>query len=284
MLNKLLLTLKLMRADKPVAYSLVFFPALFGLLLANPSKSELVHLLPLFILGSITARSSGCIINDIFDRKFDKHIARTKDRPLASGALSVSYAITIAIILAIISLIILLSLNRTAIYIGLFAVIMIAVYPLMKRITYFPQIFLGFTFKLGVLIGYAAVKNTIDLSAIIMYLSCAGWIIGYDTIYGFADIKDDKKIGVKSLSIYLENKHYKFWLYIYYIGFILLFILATKIANCNIDYLPILAALILLILQVATLDIQNPTNCMTRFRANNYVGLVLSMAFCKFFS
>ncbi len=279
-MSKLLLTLKLMRADKPVAYSLVFFPALFGLLLANPSKSELVHLLPLFILGSITTRSTGCIINDLFDRKFDKHVTRTKDRPLASGALSVSYAITIAIILAIISLIILLSLSRTAIYIGLFAVIMIAIYPLMKRITYFPQIFLGFTFKLGVLIGYAAVQDKLEMAAIIMYLACASWIIGYDTIYGFADIEDDRKIGVKSLGIYLENKHYKFWLYIYYIGFILLFILATKIANCNIDYLPILAALILLILQVATLDIRNPANCMTRFRANNYVGLVLSMAFC----
>jgi len=280
MLNKLSLTLKLMRADKPVAYLLVFFPALFGLLLANPSRSELVHLLPLFILGSITARSTGCIINDLFDRKFDKHVARTKDRPLASGALSLSYAITIALILAIISLIILLSLSRTAIYIGLFAVLMITIYPLMKRITYSPQIFLGFTFKLGALIGYAAVQDKLDVAAIIMYLACASWIIGYDTIYGFADINDDKKIGVKSLSIYLENKHYKFWLYVCYIGFILLFILATKIANYNIDYLPILAALILLILQVATLDIQNPVNCLVRFKANNYVGVLLGLALC----
>ncbi|WP_041472409.1 MULTISPECIES: 4-hydroxybenzoate octaprenyltransferase [spotted fever group] len=278
-LDKLLLTLKLMRADKLVAYLLVFFPALFGLLLANPSRTELIHLLPLFILGSITARSSGCIINDIFDRKFDKHVARTKERPLASKALSVSYAILILFILSIISLCILLLLNKTAIYIGFFAVIMISLYPLMKRITYFPQIFLGFTFKLGALIAYAAVQDTLDIAAIIMYLACCFWAIGYDTIYGYMDIKDDKKIGVKSLSIYLENKHSKLWLYICYIGFILLFILATKMANHNIDYLPILAALILLILQVATLDIENPANCMTRFRANNYIGLVLSMVF-----
>lgn len=117
-LDKLLLTLKLMRADKLVAYLLVFFPALFGLLLANPSRTELIHLLPLFILGSITARSSGCIINDIFDRKFDKHVARTKERPLASKALSVSYAILILFILSVISLCILLLLNKTAIYTG----------------------------------------------------------------------------------------------------------------------------------------------------------------------
>ncbi|HJD55440.1 MAG TPA: 4-hydroxybenzoate octaprenyltransferase [Rickettsia endosymbiont of Pyrocoelia pectoralis] len=277
MQNKLLLTLKLMRADKPIAYLLVFFPALFGLLLANPSKSELMHLIPLFILGSITTRSGGCIINDIFDRKFDKHVARTKNRPLASGALSVSYAISIIVILSIISLFILLSLSKIAIYIGFFAVIMISIYPLMKRITYFPQVFLGVTFNLGTLIAYAAVQDTLDLAAIIMYLACCFWTVGYDTIYGFADIEDDKKIGIKSLSIYLENKHYKFWLYAFYVGFILLFVLA---AGHNIDYLPIIAALILLALQVVTLDIKNPVNCMTRFRANNYVGLLLSLAFC----
>ncbi|AFB21397.1 4-hydroxybenzoate octaprenyltransferase [Rickettsia canadensis] len=279
MLNKLLLTLKLMRVDKPVAYLLVFFPALFGLLLANPSNTELAHLLPLFILGSITTRSSGCIINDIFDRKFDKHVARTKDRPLASGALSVAYAMFIFFILSIISFFILLLLSKTAVYIGFFAVIMISIYPLMKRITYFPQIFMGFTFNLGALIAYAAVQDKLDVTAIIMYLACCFWATGYDTIYGFMDIKDDKKIGVKSLSVYLENKHYKFWLYICYIGFILLFILATKIANHNINYLPILAALILLILQVATLEIQNPANCITRFRANHYVGILLSLNF-----
>ncbi|ABV73836.1 4-hydroxybenzoate octaprenyltransferase [Rickettsia canadensis str. McKiel] len=279
MLNKLLLTLKLMRVDKPVAYLLVFFPALFGLLLTNPSNTELAHLLPLFILGSITTRSSGCIINDIFDRKFDKHVARTKDRPLASGALSVAYAMFIFFILSIISFFILLLLSKTAIYTGFFAVIMISIYPLMKRITYFPQIFMGFTFNLGALIAYAAVQDKLDVTAIIMYLACCFWATGYDTIYGFMDIKDDKKIGVKSLSVYLENKHYKFWLYICYIGFILLFILATKIANHNINYLPILAALILLILQVATLEIQNPANCITRFRANNYVGILLSLNF-----
>ena len=279
MLNKLLLTLKLMRVDKPVAYLLVFFPALFGLLLANPSNTELAHLLPLFILGSITTRSSGCIINDIFDREFDKHVARTKDRPLASGALSVAYVMFIFFILSIISLFILLLLSKTAIYTGFFAVIMISIYPLMKRITYFPQIFMGFTFNLGALIAYAAVQDKLDVTAIIMYLACCFWATGYDTIYGFMDIKDDKKIGVKSLSVYLENKHYKFWLYICYIGFILLFILATKIANHNIHYLPILAALILLILQVATLEIQNPANCMTRFRANHYVGILLSLNF-----
>lgn len=277
MQNKLLLTLKLMRADKPVAYLLVFFPALFGLLLANPSRSELMHLIPLFILGSITTRSSGCIINDIFDRKFDKHVARTKNRPLASKALSVSYAIFILFILSAISLCILLLLNKTAIYIGFFALIMISIYPVMKRITYFPQVFLGFTFNLGTLVAYGAVQDKIDIAAIIMYLACCFWTVGYDTIYGFADINDDKKIGVKSLSIYLENKHYKFWLYICYVGFILLFVLA---AYNNIDYLPIIAALILLILQVATLDIKNPANCMTGFRANNYVGVLLSLVFC----
>ncbi|XVN41886.1 MAG: 4-hydroxybenzoate octaprenyltransferase [Rickettsia endosymbiont of Argas persicus] len=276
MLDKLLLTLKLMRADKPVAYLLVFYPVLFGLLLANPTKADLIYLLPSFILGSITTRSLGCIINDIFDRKFDKHVTRTKNRPLASGALSLQYAITVIFILSSISLFILLALTKTAIYIGFAAIIMISMYPLMKRITYFPQVFLGFTFNLGTLIAYAAVKNRLDIAAIIMYLACCLWTVGYDTIYGFTDLEDDKKIGVKSLSIYLENKNYKFWLYIFYMGFILLFVLA---ADYNLDYLPILAVSTLLILQIATLDIYNPANCMSRFKANNYIGLILSLTF-----
>lgn len=276
-MHKFLLTLKLMRADKPVAYLLVFFPALFGLLLANPSRADLIYLLPLFILGSITTRSSGCIINDIFDRKFDKHVARTKNRPLANGALSIKYAIGMLFILGIISLFILLTLSRIAIYIGFFAVMVISIYPLMKRVTYLPQVFLGFTFNLGTLIAYATVQNKLDIAAITMYLACCLWTIGYDTIYGFMDIKDDKKIGVKSLSIYLENKAYKFWLYIFYVGFILLFISA---AGYNLDYLPIFGASTLLILQIATLEIHNPANCMTRFKANHYAGLLLSLSFC----
>ncbi|WP_143548604.1 UbiA family prenyltransferase, partial [Rickettsia sp. wq] len=170
-MHKFLLTLKLMRADKPVAYLLVFFPALFGLLLANPSRADLIYLLPIFILGSITTRSSGCIINDIFDRKFDKHVARTKNRPLARGILSIKYAIAILFILGVISLFILLALNKTAIYIGFFAVMMISIYPLMKRVTYLPQVFLGFTFNLGTLIAYAAVQNKLDIAAITMYLA-----------------------------------------------------------------------------------------------------------------
>ncbi|ABE04488.1 4-hydroxybenzoate octaprenyltransferase [Rickettsia bellii] len=276
-MHKFLLTFKLMRADKPVAYLLVFFPALFGLLLANPSRADLIYLLPLFILGSITTRSSGCIINDIFDQKFDKHVARTKNRPLASGALSIKYAIGMLFILSILSLFILLTLSRTAIYIGFFTVMMISIYPLMKRVTYLPQVFLGFTFNLGTLIAYATVQNKLDIAAITMYLACCLWTIGYDTIYGFMDIKDDKKIGVKSLSICLENKAYKFWLYIFYVGFILLFISA---AGYNLDYLPILGASTLLILQIATLEIHNPANCMTRFKANHYAGLLLSLSFC----
>lgn len=265
MLNKLLLTLKLTRANKPVAYLLVFFPALYGLLLAKPTQVELINLLPLFILGSITTRSCGCVINDILDQRFDGYVMRTKDRPLANGALSVSYAIGVVFILAVISLFILLALSRTAIYIGFFTVIMICIYPLMKRITYFPQMFLGFTFNLGTLIAYAAVPNKLDIRAIIMYLACCLWTVGYDMIYGYK--KDDKKTGIKSLSLYLENRAYKFWLYVCYIGFIFLFILSAKMASYNIDYLPILAAQILLLLQIVTLDINNPTKLYDKIQS-----------------
>ncbi|MFY9589447.1 4-hydroxybenzoate octaprenyltransferase [Rickettsia endosymbiont of Halotydeus destructor] len=276
--NKFFLALKLMRLNSPTGYLLVFFPALFGILLAKPTIVELIKLVSIFFLGSVITRSAGCIINDIFDKNFDKHIARTKERPLANGSLTVKDALLLLIILLISSLLILLSLNKTAIYIGFLAFIMIILYPLMKRFTHFPQIFLGFTFNIGILIGYTAVTNTVTLAAFIMYLACCSWTVGYDTIYGFMDLVDDKKIGVKSLSIYLENRHYKFWLYSFYIIFILLFILSTNIANYNVDHLPILAALILLILQVGTLNIYNPANCLIRFKANNYVGLILSLS------
>ncbi len=273
--NKFFLTLKLMRLNSPTGYLLVFFPALFGILLAKPTIVELIKLVPVFFLGSIITRSAGCVINDIFDKNYDKHVARSKERPLANGLLTVKDALIILIILLVCALLILLSLNRAAIYIGFFAFVMIILYPLMKRFTNFPQVFLGLTFNLGVLIGYAAILDKLTIQAFIMYIACCSWTVGYDTIYGFMDLVDDKKIGVKSLARWLENKNYRLWLYSFYIIFILLFILSANIANYNINYIAISVALIMLLWQVAILNINNPANCLAIFKNNNYVGLML---------
>lgn len=276
--NKFSLTLKLARANSQTGYLLVFFPTLYGLLLAKPLISKLFSLLPLFILGSITTRSCGSIINDLLDRKFDQYVARTKERPLANGSLSVFYAMLVFLTLAAISLVILLSLTPTAIYIGLVAAIMITLYPLMKRITYFPQIFLAVTFNLGTLIAYAAITETISMAAIIMYLACCFWTIAYDTIYGYMDIIDDKKIGLRSMAIFLEKKNYKLWLSICYLLYIILFTASAIIAPHHINYDFIVSALILLLTQTVTLDINNPINCLSRFKNNNYVGVILALA------
>lgn len=194
MKNKFLLFLKLMRLPYYSGYLLCFFPACFSLFLTDASNNTLIKLLSLFFIGSIIIRGAGCIINDIFDKDFDKHVLRTKDRPLASGALTIKEALIFVIILLFCSLAILLSLNETSIYLGFLAFFLIILYPLMKRIINMPQVFLGIVFNFGALIGYSTVTNKLSLESFIMYLACCFWTISYDTIYGFTDIGDDKKI------------------------------------------------------------------------------------------
>jgi 4-hydroxybenzoate polyprenyltransferase len=148
----------------------------------------------------------------------------------------------------------------------------------MKRITNLPQIFLGITFNFGALIAYANIADTISLAALMMYLACCMWTIGYDIIYAFMDLPDDKRIGVKSMAILLEHKNYKLWLYCCYLAFIILFIMANMLAQKQINLLITALALGLLIWQVYTLEINNSKNCLSRFKINNYVGLVLSLS------
>lgn len=267
-----------MRLQSPTGYFLVFFPACFGLLLTNPSIEGSAKLLILLFIGSVITRSAGCIINDIFDKDYDKHVLRTKDRPLATDALSIKEALVLLSILLSCSLMILLCLNKTSIYLGLLAFIMIVLYPLMKRIINLPQVFLGLTFNFGALIGSSSIVDKVSLESFIMYIACCFWTIAYDTIYGFMDIKDDKKIKIKSMALTLEKKKYKLHLYIYYTIFIILFIIANRMANLSINYISILLAYFLLIHQVTTLNISDPQNCLIRFKNNNYVGLVLLLS------
>jgi 4-hydroxybenzoate polyprenyltransferase len=276
--NKFFLSLKLMRLQSPTGYFLVFFPACFGLLLTNSSIESSAKLLVLLFLGSVITRSAGCVINDIFDKNYDKHVFRTKDRPLANNSLSIKEALVLLAILLFCSLVILLALNKTSIYLGLLAFIMIILYPLMKRIINLPQVFLGLTFNFGALIGSSSVVDKVTLESFIIYIACCFWTIAYDTIYGFMDMKDDKKIKIKSMALTLEKKRYKLHLYIYYTIFIILFIIANRMANHPVNYILIVLAYFLLIYQVATLNISDPKNCLTRFKNNNYVGLVLVFA------
>ena len=286
--NKFLSLIRLTRINHPTGYLLVFFPACYGLALASQSLSNL-KLLPIFFIGSVITRCVGCIINDIFDRDFDRHITRTKDRPLANKSIDMKSAIILLICLLFTALFILLLLSQTAIYLGLLAFLMITIYPLMKRITNFAQVFLGITFNFGALIAYASILDKISVGAILIYLACCMWTISYDTIYGFMDIQGDRKLGLKSMALFLENKNYKLWLSSFYLLFFILFIIAFyqfsnlqhKFPNHQLFLLSfscITIAGIILFWQVKTLNIYNPQNCFVRFKSNNFIGALLALS------
>jgi 4-hydroxybenzoate polyprenyltransferase len=263
----------MMRLGAPTGYLLAFFPSMFGLLLAYHEARHLFYI-PVFFIGSVLSRGAGCIINDLLDQNFDKQVTRTKNRPIASGVVSSKSAMIILICLLFLCLLILLSLTKTAIYVGIVAFCMICLYPLMKRVTYFPQVFLGITFNLGVLIGYAAITDQISIEAMMVYLACGFWTVAYDTIYAFMDIKDDKKIGIKSSAIFFEKMNYKLIILILYFVFIGLFYSALHRTGFFLTFALILSAL-LAIWIVYTLDIDKEINCFVRFKANNYIGFLL---------
>lgn len=272
--SKLLNFYHLTRMQAPTGYLLSFFPAAFGLLLACEEPKNLLYL-PVFFVGSVLVRSAGCIINDLLDQDFDKHVERTKNRPIASGAISNKEALVFLALLLSISLAILLCLSKTAIYLGIIAVILISIYPLMKRFTYFPQVFLGFAFNMGGLIAYAAVKDSISYNAIILYLACGFWTVGFDTIYGFMDIKDDKKIGVKSTSIFFEHRHFKLVIALCYFCFFALVAIAMQDISKKYLFIGLLQSMIIALWAVFSLNIKDRANCLARFKINNYIGFIL---------
>lgn len=269
--------ISLIRLDQPAAYLLVFFPASFGLFLAYEKTDDLWYI-PLFFIGAILARSAGCVINDFMDRDFDKQVQRTKNRPLANNSISNSLALAILTILLSAAFGLLLLLNVMSIMIGIICFCMIILYPMMKRVTYFPQAFLGITFNLGCLVGYVAVKDKLSFEALLMYAACGFWTFGYDSVYAFMDVKDDKIIGVRSSAVFLEHKAYKLYITIAYIIFSLFFVIANLLSNNYVGMLGGLLVVPILMWQVATLDISVPSNCLAKFRSNIYVGFSMSLS------
>lgn len=271
--------INLVRLNKPVGYFLVFFPSLFGLLLAYKEPVDLYYI-PVIFIGSILTRSAGCIINDYFDRNFDKQVLRTKNRPLANGTISKKVALIIFIFLLFFSALILLNFKFIAIIIGIVAFCMIIIYPLMKRFTYFPQIFLGITLNLGSLISYTEIRENISLEILLIYIACVFWTLGYDTIYAFIDLKYDKAIGIKSSAIFLYNKNYKYKIFIYfsYIIFLSLYMIANILVNNRIGLIGGLISVPLLFYQVKNLDITSYKNCIKSFESNILVGLLMAVS------
>lgn len=266
---------RLIRLDKPVGIYLALFPALWAVALAAKSWWMVVAYSLVMFMGAITARSAGCIINDLFDKNIDAKVARTKLRPLASGEVTRREAYVLLAVCGLVSLMLLLTLPRLSIYFGLIAIPMIIIYPLLKRISYYPQVFLGFVFNLGVFIGWFAVSPKFSYQAIMLYAASVLWTIGYDTIYGHQDRLDDEAQGMKSLSIKLGEKTPDvIWnLYKTMIVFILI---AAMGRGVNLLFYVIIAfTTYYLYWQTSTLDIHNPKDCGDKFRSNVHIGLMI---------
>lgn len=272
--------LQLTRLGKPIGIWLLFLPCLFGLALAYKSNHnfDFIYFTILFFLGAVFMRSSGCIINDIWDRNFDKNVARTMMRPIASGKISVKNAFIFLAILLFFSLIILLQFNLPTIFLGFASLIFVVSYPLMKRITYFPQLFLGFTFNLGILFASSAVLGKITFAAFLLYLSSIIWTLIYDTIYGYQDLEDDIKIGVKSTAIKFGQNPQKI-LYLLTILYLFLLIILGISNNFKFAYFPlILLACAHLCCQIKTCDFKNSKDCLKKFKSNFWVGIIILTA------
>ncbi len=200
--------IELTRLNKPIGFMLLFWPCAWGLTYAysfNQNNNLFVYYLILFFLGSVLMRSAGCIFNDIVDKDFDKKVQRTKKRPLASNSITVRLAFLYALTLCLIAFLILLQFNIYTIALGLGSMILAFSYPFMKRITYWPQLFLGITFNWGLIMAWTSMNNEISLEILMLYISAIFWTLGYDTIYGAQDMSDDEIIGLKSTSIKFKN-------------------------------------------------------------------------------
>ena len=265
--------LRLMRLNQPVGIWLLFFPCAWALVLASgglPEPSQLV----LFALGAVAMRSAGCIINDIADRDIDKLVERTKNRPLASGEVSVRQASFLLLALLIASLVIATQLGWVVVLWGALALLPVAIYPLMKRVSWWPQLFLGLCFNWGALMGWAAVRETIELPAIFLYIGGICWTLGYDTIYAHQDKTDDAKIGVRSTALRLGEQTKPFVAVMYALA-ILFFALASESLLCAAALLP---AACHAAWQVAYLDINSPASAKKIFLSNVWFGALVCFA------
>ena len=278
-MNQLKLFIDLTRLQKPIGYMLLFWPCAWGLTLAydfNGNINNYFFYLILFFLGSVLMRSAGCIVNDILDKEFDSKVFRTKDRPIASGNVSIKLAIFYSLVLCIFAFLVLLNFNLLTIILALCSMPFAFSYPLMKRITYWPQLFLGITFNYGLILGWTAIYGQINIAPIIFYLGAIFWTLGYDTIYGYQDLKDDEIIGLKSTSIKFKGKAKEF-LFICYFLLTFLFLIGGYLMRFNYLYffLLLIPIMHLFFYQIKIFNLNNPTSCLKAFKSNNLFGLLI---------
>ncbi len=280
-MNQLSLFIELTRLKKPIGYMLLFWPCAWGLTVAYDFSKNLniyFFYLLLFFLGSVFMRSAGCIVNDILDRKFDRKVFRTKNRPIASGKVSVQTGLIYSAILCLLAFFILINFNYFTIIAALGSMPLAFTYPLMKRFTYWPQLFLGITFNYGLILGWSSIFGEISLIPLVFYIGAIFWTLAYDTIYGFQDIRDDEIIGLKSTSIKFKNTPYIFLILCYSLFFLSLLIIGLLMGLNSFFYMFLIIIFFHLFLyQLKKLNVKETNNCLQKFKSNNFLGfLVLS--------
>jgi 4-hydroxybenzoate polyprenyltransferase len=267
---------RLARLDRPIGTWLLLFPGWWAIALAAPHRPD-PRLFALFALGAVVMRGAGCTLNDIADRHYDAQVARTRLRPLPSGAVGVPQALAFTLALLAAGAAILFSLNRTAIVLGVAVLLLIASYPFMKRVTYWPQLFLGLNFNWGALLGWTAVTGALGWPSLLLYLGGVFWTLGYDTIYAHQDKEDDLRIGVKSSALAL-GANTRPWLLLFYAAAVGLWAAAGWRAAIGAPFwLGLGLAAGQFVWQAVRVDIDDPADCLGKFRSNRYVGwLVLA--------
>jgi 4-hydroxybenzoate polyprenyltransferase len=273
--------LRLTRLDRPIGWWLLLLPCWWSSALAAVADRAWGpnpwHIL-LLLIGSIVMRGAGCTWNDLVDRDIDGRVERTRSRPIPSGQVSIPAAIAFLVLQALVGLLVLLQFNRFAIAVGIASLGVVAIYPFMKRVTYWPQIFLGLAFSWGALMGWAAARGRLDLSAFLLYAGSIAWVMHYDTIYAHQDKEDDALVGLKSTAI-LFGAHTRPALALFSAAAVILIGLAGYSANAGVVFALGLAAFAVhLAWQITRIEIGDPESCLRMFRANRDAGLILFAA------
>ncbi|MDP3693381.1 4-hydroxybenzoate octaprenyltransferase [Bradyrhizobium sp.] len=270
--------LRLSRLDRPIGSWLLLMPCWWSAALAAGVRGEIGQLpliLALFFIGAFVMRGAGCTWNDITDRDLDARVERTRSRPIPAGQVSVPQAAVFLVVQALAGLMVLLQFNRFAIMTGIASLVIVAVYPFMKRITWWPQIVLGLAFSWGALMGFAVTLGRIDATALLLYAGSIAWVIGYDTIYAHQDAEDDALIGVKSTArLFGARTHGA--LAIFYGLAVLLIGVALVLAGAGFPaWIGLAAFAAHLVWQIRRLEISDPALCLRLFKSNRDAGLLL---------
>ncbi len=277
--------INLTRLNRPIGYLLLFWPCSWGLAYAyslNKNIEIFLYHIVLFFLGAVLMRSAGCIVNDIVDRKLDKKVKRTKRRPLAANLISIRKALIYVLVLCSLAFFILIQFNILTIILGLASMTLAFSYPYMKRVTYWPQLFLGLTFNWGIIMAWSSINNYLSIDIFVIYLAAIFWTLGYDTIYGAQDIVDDEIIGVKSTSIKFKSMLKKFVFLCYSASLLILLVYFFYNMEALYFLIPLIAFFMTLYYQILIFNKQKPKTCLQAFKINNFSGFYLFLAFLTF--